>query len=74
MFWSQGEETSTKTSSTYSIPEGFIYGDIGIGYGDRPGTLEMMDEKTIRALETIPGGLLRVEKKEGVEERVDDKR
>jgi len=66
VFWSQGEESSTKTSSTYSIPEGFIYGDIGVGYGDRPGTLEMMDEKTIRALETIPGGLLRVEKKEGL--------
>ncbi|KAL3758466.1 hypothetical protein ACHAWU_004309 [Discostella pseudostelligera] len=65
VFWSQGEPLTSKTSSTYSIPEGFIYGDIGVGYGDRPGTLEMIDEKAMGA-DTTPGGLLRVEKKMGI--------
>ncbi|KAL7446111.1 hypothetical protein ACHAXH_008723 [Discostella pseudostelligera] len=65
VFWSQGEPLTSKTSSTYSIPEGFIYGDIGVGYGDKPGTLEMIDEKEI-GTEITPGGLLRVEKKMGI--------
>jgi hypothetical protein len=66
VFWSEGEPSTTKTSSTYSIPEGFIYGDIGVGYGDRPGTLEMIDEKGSTGTEVIPGGLLRVEKRIGM--------
>jgi hypothetical protein len=45
VFWLGEEPSTTRTSSTYSIPEGFVYGDIGVGYGDRPGTLEMADEK-----------------------------
>lgn len=65
VFWSQGEATTSKTSSTYSIPEGFIYGDIAVGYGDRPGALEMMDEKAA-GKDVVPGGLLRVEKKMGM--------
>lgn len=65
VFWSQGDPTTSKTSSTYSIPEGFVYGDIAVGYGDRPGALEMMDEK-VTGMDTVPGGLLRVEKKMGM--------
>jgi len=65
VFWSEGEPTTSRTSSTYSIPEGFVYGDIGVGYGDRPGTLEMMDEKAT-GMEVVPGGLLKVEKKMGM--------
>ncbi|KAL7554683.1 hypothetical protein ACHAWF_018199 [Thalassiosira exigua] len=65
VFWSSGEPTTSKTSSTYSIPEGFVYGDISVGYGDRPGTLEMLDEKA-SGTDMIPGGLLRVEKKVGM--------
>lgn len=65
VFWSEGEASSSKTSSTYSIPEGFIYGDIAVGYGDKPGTLEMVDEK-VSGMEIVPGGLLRVEKKIGM--------
>lgn len=64
VFWSQGESSTAKTSSTYSIPEGFVYGDIAVGYGDKPGSLEMMDEKA--GGEMAPGGLLRVEKKMGI--------
>ena len=66
VFWSEGEATSSKTSSTYSIPEGFIYGDIAVGYGDKPGTLEMVDEKSTGSMEFVPGGMLRVEKKMGM--------
>jgi hypothetical protein len=75
VFWSGEEPSITRTSSTYSIPEGFIYGDIGVGYGDRPGTLEMMNERggvgsTTSGgggtVEIIPGGLLRVEKRIGM--------
>lgn len=65
VFWSEGEEPTSRTSSTYSIPPGLVYGDIGVGYGDRPGTLEMMDDK-VTGKETVPGGLLRVEKKMGM--------
>ena len=65
VFWSQGEPSTSRTSSTYSIPEGFIYGDISVGYGDKPGTLEMIDEKAM-GMEITPGGLLRVEKKMGI--------
>lgn len=67
VFWSQGESATTKTSSTYSIPAGFMYGDIGVGFGDRPGVLEMLDERGGGGEPgTVPGGLLRVEKKMGV--------
>lgn len=69
VFWSQGEPATSKTSSTYSIPEGFVYGDISVGYGDEPGKLIMMDEKSsspTTGVKVIPGGLLRVEKKTGL--------
>ena len=65
VFWSEGDSPTSRTSSTYSIPEGLIYGDIGVGYGVRPGTLEMMDEK-VTGMDVVPGGLLRVEKKIGM--------
>lgn len=69
VFWAQGEPATSKTSSTYSIPEGFVYGDISVGYGDVPGKLVMMDEKSTSpatGMSVIPGGLLRVEKKNGL--------
>ena len=43
VFWSNGVPSMTKTLRTYSISEGFIYGDIGMGYGNRPVTLEMIE-------------------------------
>lgn len=64
VFWSEGEASTSKTSSTYSIPEGLVICDIGVGFGE-PGTLEMMDEKS-SGMDMIPGGLLRVEKKMGM--------
>ena len=69
VFWSQGEASTLKTSSTYSIPEGFVYGDIGVGYGEEPGMLVMMDERAkvgAAGTKVLPGGLLKVEKRMGV--------
>mmetsp|Transcript_9122 Transcript_9122/g.18389 ORF Transcript_9122/g.18389 Transcript_9122/m.18389 type:complete len:206 (-) Transcript_9122:2257-2874(-) len=73
VFWSQGEPATSRTSSTYSIPEGFVYGDIAVGYGEEPGLLVMMDERrragagaAAAGSDVVPGGLLRVEKKVGV--------
>ena len=65
VFWSEGEAPTSKTTSTYSIPEGLVYGDIGVGYGDVPGTLEMLQDRAAGG-EVIPGGLLRLEKRMGV--------
>ncbi len=66
VFWSQGEPSTSRTSSTYSIPEGFVFGDIGVSYGEKPGSLEMLNEKATVGTEIAPGGLLRVEKKMGI--------
>jgi len=63
IYWSSADESTTQTSTTYSIPEGMIYGDINVGYGTG-GVLAMMEEKSEAGM--IPGGLLRVEKKIGV--------
>lgn len=69
VYWSEGEAATSRTSSTYSIPEGMVYGDIGVGYGTG-GLLVMIDEKSTvvgsPGLSVVPGGLLRVEKKMGV--------
>ena len=65
VFWSEGEETTTRTSSTYSIPQGLIYGDINVGYGGGAGILEMIDQRA-GPNEVSPGGLLRVEKQSGL--------
>lgn len=63
IYWSSQEESSTQTSTTYSIPEGMIYGDVNVGYGTG-GVLAMMEEKG--EVSMIPGGLLRVEKRVGL--------
>lgn len=55
VFWSNQEEVNTSTSTTYSIPPGWLYGDIEIAYGVNAGTLAMRGE-----------GILRVEQKMGL--------
>lgn len=62
VFWSEGEEPSSKTSATYTIPEGFLFCDIAVGYGSGPGSLIMEDEKP----SGLPGGILSVEKRMGL--------
>jgi hypothetical protein len=55
VYWKSDEEEKTiQTSSSYSIPPGFVFADFSIGYGSQPGTLTMKD------------GILRVEKKLGL--------
>jgi hypothetical protein len=55
VYWKSDEEEKTiQTSSSYSIPPGFIFADFSIGYGSQPGTLKMKD------------GVLRVEQKLGL--------
>lgn len=63
IYWSTQEEASTQTSTTYSIPEGMVYGDINVGYGTG-GVLAMMEEKGEVGM--LPGGLLRVERRVGL--------
>ena len=55
VFWSTQEEINTSTSTTYSIPPGWLYGDIEIAHGVNAGTLTMKGE-----------GILRVEQKMGL--------
>lgn len=65
IYWSSEDEKSTQTSTTYSIPEGMIYGDINVGYGTG-GVLVMMEERGEIIGTMLPGGLLRVEKRMGL--------
>lgn len=58
VFWSEDEDTVTKTSSTYSIPEGKIIADSSIGYG-KPGELVMGDVKQ-------SNGFLSIEQRSGL--------
>jgi hypothetical protein len=55
VFWSDQPEVTRQTSSEYSIPPGWVYADIKIDYGNRPGTLDFKSD-----------GVLRVEQKLGL--------
>jgi len=52
-YWSEEDDKVTKTSTTYTIPNGFVYGDVKLGYGS-PGEI------------TIKDGILRFEKRVGL--------
>jgi hypothetical protein len=41
IYWSDEEEKTIQTSSTYSIPPGWVYGDVSLSLGRNPGTFEM---------------------------------
>jgi len=43
IYWSKENDTVTKTSSTYSIPAGFVYADAQVGYGAGPNNFVMKD-------------------------------
>ena len=64
IYWSSADESTTQTSTSYTISEGMIYGDINVGYG-MGGVLDMIEERG-EAGNKIPGGLLRVEKRMGL--------
>jgi len=55
VYWTDEEEKSIKTSTTYSIPPGMVYGDVRVTPGRTPGTFEVEKE-----------GALRIEKSTGL--------
>eukprot|EP00536_Pseudo-nitzschia_multiseries_P000599 jgi/Psemu1/321697/estExt_fgenesh1_pg.C_70044 len=55
VYWTDEEEKSIQTSTTYSIPPGMVYGDIQVRLGRKPGTFDVEKE-----------GALRVEKSTGL--------
>jgi len=56
VYWTDEEEKSVQTSTTYSIPAGLVYADVRVTPGRKPGTFEV-DEKE---------GALRIEKSTGL--------
>uniref|UniRef100_A0A7R9ZJ61 Plastid lipid-associated protein/fibrillin conserved domain-containing protein n=1 Tax=Craspedostauros australis TaxID=1486917 RepID=A0A7R9ZJ61_9STRA len=55
IYWSNEDEKTTQTSSSYSIPPGWVYGDISVDVGKRPGLLDFGSS-----------GVLRIEKSMGL--------
>jgi hypothetical protein len=55
IYWSDAEEKTIQTKTTYSIPPGLVYGDIEIIPGRNPGTFDLGDN-----------GILRVERSSGL--------
>lgn len=55
VYWSVEEEKSIRTSTTYSVPPGLVYGDVMVTPGRIPGTFELEKE-----------GALRIEKSTGL--------
>ena len=54
VYWTNEEEKTVQTSSTYSIAPGWVYGDIDISLGRQPGTFD------------LGNGILRIEKESGL--------
>mmetsp|Transcript_97468 Transcript_97468/g.281236 ORF Transcript_97468/g.281236 Transcript_97468/m.281236 type:complete len:284 (-) Transcript_97468:3-854(-) len=48
IYWTDEEEKSIQTQSSYSIPPGFVYCDIEVMAGRRPGTFAFGDSGVIR--------------------------
>ena len=55
IYWSKEDEVTRQTSSSYTIPAGFVYADIEVSAGRQPGTIEVADD-----------GVLRIEKEVGL--------
>lgn len=55
VYWTDEEEKSIQTSTTYSIPPGLVYGDVELSASRNPGTFEMSKD-----------GVLRIEKEAGL--------
>jgi hypothetical protein len=55
IYWTDEEEKTIQTTTTYQIPPGFVYGDIQVTPGRQPGTFTVGDS-----------GILRVEQSSGL--------
>ena len=58
VYWTNEEEKTTQTSSTYSIAPGWVYGDAPIALGRQPGTFDLLTGGST--------GILRIEKESGL--------
>ena len=52
VYWTDEEEKSIQTLTTYSIPPGLVYGDIQVSPGRIPGTFEVEKEGALRIEKT----------------------
>jgi hypothetical protein len=48
IYWSDEDEKSVATSTTYFIPPGFVYADVEIAQGRQPGTLDLGNVGVLR--------------------------
>eukprot|EP00980_Cylindrotheca_fusiformis_P007951 scaffold1697_cov120-Cylindrotheca_fusiformis.AAC.33 len=48
VYWTDEEEKRIKTSSSYSIPPGWVYGDVELSVGRQPGTFELGNSGVLR--------------------------
>lgn len=48
VYWTDEEEKSIQTSSTYSIPPGWVFGDVQLLAGRQPGSFELGDDGVLR--------------------------
>jgi hypothetical protein len=55
IYWTDEDEKSVQTSTSYSIPPGFVYGDVEVISGNKPGAFELGSD-----------GVLRLEKSTGL--------
>jgi hypothetical protein len=53
--WSKEEEKSIDTQTTYSIPPGMVYCDIGVAPSRQPGSLEVSGESGVMRVEQASG-------------------
>ncbi len=62
VYWTNREDVERKSSATYSIDAGKVYGEATVGYGSKPGIFVMASGGS----NADPGGILKVEKKTGM--------
>lgn len=48
IYWTDEDEKTVQTTSTYFIPPGFVYGDVAVSAGRQPGTFELGDTGALR--------------------------
>ncbi len=65
VYWSDRESAERNTSATYEIDAGQIFAEARIGYGSKPG-LYVMAQDEQSTVSDVPGGMLKVEKSQGV--------
>lgn len=62
VYWTDREDVERKSSATYSIDAGKVYGEASVGYGSKPGIFVLASGGS----SADPGGILKVEQKTGM--------